>query len=93
MSTTTNVFGTYASATGTLYAGPTNVCGYHIKPGGTAGSVVLRDGGAGGTTKITLDVTTDTSVITMLIPGNGVRFDSNVHATLPAGTSITAFCG
>lgn len=93
MSTTTNVFSAYASATGPLYAGPANLCGYHIKPGGTAGSVVIRDGGASGTVLATLDITTDTSVVTMQLPGNGIRFFTNLHVTLPTSASITAFCG
>lgn len=93
MSTLTNVFSAYASATGALYAGPVNLAGYSIKPGGTAGSVVLRDGGASGTALATIDITTDTSVVTMLIPGNGIRFTSSIYVTLPASASITAFCG
>jgi hypothetical protein len=93
MSTLTNVFSAYASATGALYAGATNVAGYHIKPGGTAGSVVLRDGGASGTVVATIDLTTDTSVVTMLIPGNGLRFTTNIHVTLPTSATITVFCG
>jgi len=93
MSTLTNVFPVYASATGQAYAGATNVSGYHIKPGGTAGSIVVRDGGASGTVVMTLDITTDTSVITMLIPGNGVRFTSNIYVTLPTSATMTLFCG
>lgn len=93
MSTLTNVFSAYASATGVLYSGATNLSGYHIKPGGVAGSIVLRDGGSGGTVLLTLDITTDTSVTTMLLPGNGIRFNTNLHVTLPTTSTITAFCG
>lgn len=93
MSTLTNVFSAYANATGQAYAGATNVAGYHIKPGGTAGSIVVKDGGSSGTTLLTVDITTDTSVITMLIPGNGLRFNTNIYVTLPTGATITFFCG
>lgn len=93
MSTLTNVFSVYANATGQAYAGATNVSGYHVKPGGTAGSIVIKDGGASGTTLMTIDITTDTSVITLQISGNGVRFNTNVHVTLPTSATITLFCG
>jgi hypothetical protein len=28
-----------------------------------------------------------------LIPGNGIRFTTNIHVTLPTNASITIFCG
>lgn len=93
MSTLTNVIAKYASATGDLYAGPGNLAGYHIKPGGSAGSVVLKDGGSGGTTLATIDITTDTSVITAILPGNGIRFSTSIYVTLPASATITGFIG
>lgn len=93
MSTLTNVIAKYASSTGDLYAGPGNLAGYHIKPGGTAGSVVLKDGGSGGTTLATIDITTDTSVITAILPGNGIRFATSIYVTLPKSATITGFIG
>ena len=93
MSTLTNVIAKYASATGDLYAGAGNLAGYHIKPGGSAGSVVLKDGGSSGTTLATIDITTDTSVITAILPGNGIRFTSSIYVTLPTSATITGFIG
>ena len=93
MSTLTNVFAKHANATGTIYAGPTNLGGYQLKPGGTAGTIELRDGGATGTLLLELDITINTAVIATLLPGNGIRFTTDIHVTLPASAAITIFCG
>lgn len=93
MSTLTNVFSKHANATGVIYSGAANLGGYQIKPGGTAGTIELRDGGAGGTLLMELDVTTNTAVIATLLPGNGIRFNTNIYAVLPTGAAITIFCG
>ena len=93
MATLTNVFSEHADATGTIYSGATNLGGYQIKPGGTSGEIVLRDGGSGGTVLLTLNITTNTAVIATLLPGNGIRFNTNIHVTLPASAAITIFCG
>ena len=93
MSTLTNVFSKHANATGTIYSGAANLGGYQIKPGGTAGTIELRDGGAGGTLLMELDITTNTAVIATLLPGNGIRFNTNIYVVLPTGAAITIFCG
>jgi hypothetical protein len=93
MSTLTNVFAKHINNTGTIYAGPTNLGGYQLKPGGTAGTIELRDGGATGTLLLELDITINTAVIATLLPGNGIRFTTDIHVTLPASAAITIFCG
>jgi hypothetical protein len=52
MSTLTNVFSVHTEATGTMYAGATNLAGYQVLSGGTAGDVIVRDGGASGTIRL-----------------------------------------
>ena len=93
MSTLTNVFAKHANATGTIYSGATNLGGYQLKPGGTAGTIEIRDGGATGTLLLELDITVNTAVIATLLPGNGIRFTTDIHVTLPASAAITIFCG
>ena len=93
MSTLTNIFSKHANASGSIYGGPTNLGGYQIKPGGTAGTIELRDGGVSGTLLLELDITTNTAVIATLLPGNGVRFSTDVYVILPTGAAITIFCG
>ena len=93
MTTLTNVISQHADATGTMYSGPTNLCGYQVAPAGTAGEIIFRDGGASGTTRMIVHITTNTAVMSTLIPGNGIRFYTDIHVTLPAGASITTFTG
>jgi hypothetical protein len=93
MSTLTNVFAAHADATGTIYAGATNLAGYQLASGATAGEIVFRDGGSGGTVLLTVNITTNTAVIATLLPGNGISFKTNIHVTLPTSASVTIFCG
>lgn len=93
MSTLTNVFSAHSDATGTIYAGPTNLGGYQLASGGTAGEIVFRDGGASGTVRLRVNITVNTAVISTLIPGNGIRFNTDIHVTLPTNAVVTIFCG
>ena len=93
MSTLTNVFSKHEDATGVIYNGATNLAGYQLASGGTAGEIVFRDGGSGGTVLLRVNITTNTAVISTLIPGNGIRFNTNIHVTLPANVAVTIFCG
>ena len=93
MSTLTNVFSKHEDATGVIYNGATNLAGYQLASGGTAGEIVFRDGGSGGTELLRVNITTNTAVISTLLPGNGIRFNTNVHVTLPANAAVTIFCG
>lgn len=93
MSTLTNVFAVHEDATGTMYSGATNLAGYQVASGGTAGEIVFRDGGASGTERLRVNITTNTAVISTLIPGNGIRFSTDIHVTLPTNAAVTIFCG
>jgi hypothetical protein len=93
MSTLTNVFSKHADATGTIYSGATNLAGYQLASGGVAGEIVFRDGGGSGTVMLRVNITTNTAVISTLIPGNGIRFTTDIHVTLPASSAVTIFCG
>lgn len=93
MSTLTNVFSEHSNATGVIYNGATNLAGYQVASGGTAGDIIFRDGGASGTILLQLNITINTAIISTLIPGNGIRFNTNIHVTLPTGAAVTIFCG
>jgi uncharacterized metal-binding protein len=74
--------------------GRTRVKAVYMIPSGTAGSVVFRDGGSGGTTVITLNTVASATQPTYLIfPGEGVLFSTNVHGTVTNVTSATIFYG
>jgi hypothetical protein len=89
----TNVFSAHADATGVIYAGATNLAGYQFLTGGVAGEMVFRDGGASGTILLRVNISINAVPVSTIIPGNGIRFNTNIHVTLPAGASITIFCG
>jgi hypothetical protein len=48
------------------------VKGVSYVTGGTAGSVVLKDGGSGGTAVLTLNTPATTDVYDLMIPDNGI---------------------
>jgi hypothetical protein len=93
MSTLTNVFSAHADATGTIYSGATNIGGYQLASGGSAGEIVFRDGGASGTVRLRVNITVNTAVIATLLPGNGIRFNTDIHVTLPTNAAVSIFCG
>ena len=74
--------------------GRTRVKAVYMIPSATAGSVVFRDGGSGGTTVMTLNTVASATQPTYLIfPGEGLLFSSNVHGTVTNVTSATIFYG
>jgi hypothetical protein len=94
MSTLTNVFSEHRDSTGVIYAGATNLAGYQLLTGGTAGEIVFRDGGASGTVRLRVNISaTPINPFSTLLPGNGIRFNTNIHVTLPGTAAVTIFCG
>ena len=79
-----------------VITGSVRVKGYQLASGGTAGEIILYDTAANsatGTQRLKVNITTNTAVISTLIPGEGIRFDSGVYITRPANASITVFYG
>jgi len=56
---------------------------------GTAGSVVLKDGGSGGTTVLTLNTPATTDIYDLMVPDNGILCATNVHVTVTNVSSVT----
>jgi hypothetical protein len=50
---------------------------------------VVRDGGAGGTTVLTLNTPAVTDIYDLMIPDNGILCATNVHVTVSNVTSVT----
>jgi len=72
----------------------TRVKAVYMVPSATAGSVVFKNGGASGTTIMTLNtVASATQPTYVLFPGEGVLFSTNVHGTVTNVTSVTIFYG
>jgi len=74
--------------------GRTRVKAVYMIPSGTAGSVVFKDGGASGTTVMTLNtVASATQPTYLLFPGEGVLFSTNVYGDVTNMGSVTIFYG
>lgn len=57
---------------------------------GTAGTIVLRDGGATGSVRLTVDTPAVAEGDTVIIPGY-IEFDTDVHVTLTDVDAVTVF--
>ena len=94
MTTLNDVFAAHLNATGQAFLGASRVGGYQLKPGGVTGPVLFYDNtSATGDALIEVDLTTNTAVISTLIPGTGIRFSDGCYVTLPTGAAITIFHG
>jgi hypothetical protein len=73
----------HLNASGSLVGFPARVKGMVItSTGAGAGTMLLKDGGSSGTTLIEVDVPSTAAFHNVTIPGEGVRFATNVYATL-----------
>ena len=61
-----------------------------IEPGASAGTVILKDGGSSGTTVMTLNTIANGETFNILIPAEGVLFETGIYAAL-TNTKVTAF--
>ena len=82
---------TRVTATGTVLAGKGRVVGVSLVCGATAGSIVLRDNGAGGTTRLELDTAAGATLTRDVPIKGGIHFGTDIHATLTNVTSLTVF--
>ena len=61
---------------------------------GSAGSVVLKDGGSGGTTLLSINVASGaTSPFPVVVPGEGILFSTDVYVDVTTVASVTVFYG
>jgi hypothetical protein len=90
----TDVLSSHVEATGTMVTGRVRVKGYQCLSGGTAGDIILRDGGSGGTIRFQFNIPANTNnPFANIIPGEGILFYTDVYVTLPTGAKITVFYG
>ena len=86
--------GQFTNATATADITRCRVKAVYIVPAATAGSVVFKDGGTGGTTIMTLNtVGSATQPTYLLFPGEGVLFTTKVYADVTNIDTVTIFYG
>ena len=91
-----DVKATHRNSTGTIYAQRTRVKGFSIcGTASLAGTLLLRDGGAGGSVLIEIDIPSNSNPnsLYVAIPQQGVLFNTDVYATLTNIASVTVFYG
>lgn len=89
----TDVKSATRTSDGTMVDQPTRVKGILITTTATAGSVVLKDGGASGTARITLNTPAVAEMFNALLPAEGVRFTTDVYVDVTDVASVTVFYG
>jgi hypothetical protein len=94
MAMQTDVKSNHLTASGTVFNGRTRLKSISYRGNGTDGYVRLRDGGSSGPILCELDVgTSDTFTIYVLIPGEGVLFQTSLYAELSNVLAVTVFYG
>ena len=74
--------------------GRVRVKAIYIIPSAGAGSVVLKDGGASGSTKITINtLAASTAPDYILMPGEGLLFQTDVYAAVTTVASVMVIYG
>jgi hypothetical protein len=74
--------------------GRVRVKALYIVPNASAGSVVFKDGGASGSTKMTVNTLAASSApYWLLFPGEGLLFQTDVYATVATVTSVLVMYG
>jgi hypothetical protein len=86
----------HLNASGSVYGSRTRVKGFSIcATASSAGTLLLKNGGSGGTTLIEIDIPSNSNPNSfyVAIPQEGVLFTTNVYATLTNIASVTVFYG
>ena len=82
---------TYRATDGFVFSGRTRIKAIYVSPDTGVGSVVLKDGGSGGTVLYKIDVPAGSSAIYMSLPEDGILFKDGAYADLTTVISATFF--
>ena len=86
----------HANTSSSLVGYRTRVKGFSIcATASTAGTLLLKDGGSGGTTLLEVDIPSNSNPNSFytLIPGEGILFSTSVYASLTGIASVTVYYG
>ena len=82
------------TASATFVADPVRLKGVYFTGTANAGVITFKDGGSGGTTKLTLNtIASATAPTYVLLPGEGLRFSTDLYVGLNNVASVTVFYG
>lgn len=86
----TDVKAVSLAASGDIYAGRARIRGMVVEPGSSAGSIVVKDGGSGGTTLFTINTIAGGETFNVFIPAEGVLCATSAYAAL-SNAKVTVF--
>ena len=91
----TDVKATSLTTSGSVFGGPARVKGIVVTCAATASSLVLKDGGSSGTTIMTITTPAAAGIQNILLPGEGIKFNTSIYATFTDAnvTAATVFYG
>jgi|SanBayMetagenome_1026888.scaffolds.fasta_scaffold82922_1 hypothetical protein len=75
-----------------VFAGPARIKGMVVSVPAAGGTLLLKDGAAG-TTRFSFVAPAVLGAVNIVVPGEGIRCDSGIYATTPAGMTVTVFYG
>ena len=81
-----------AATNAAVFAGPARIKGLLVSVPAAGGTMTLRDG-SGGTVRFSFVAPAVAGAVNVLVPGEGIRCDSGIYATTPAGMTATVFYG
>jgi len=88
----TDVMAKSVTTSSTVYDGRARLRGVVVIPGSANGSIEFKDGGASGTSIMLIPTIANGEPFNVLIPAEGVLFESNVYLALSgANTAATVF--
>lgn len=85
-----DVQSTYLNASGDVFTGRTRIKGIYVAPN-SAGSVIIKNGGSGGTQVMRIDTTAGGSASYIHLPEDGILCQNGAYAALSGVTSATFF--
>jgi len=92
----TDVKSTHLNASGSIFGSRARIKGFVICASASlAGTLILKDGGSGGTTMIEVDIPSNSNPNSfyVLVPGEGVLCLTSIYATMTNIASVTVFYG
>lgn len=88
----TDVKAASVAVSGTAYGDRTRVRGALVEPGTGIGSVIFKDGGASGTTVMTINTIANGEPFSVVIPAEGILFTTDLYVAL-TNAKVTVFYG
>lgn len=90
MSMQTDVKALEKTTSGSIFAGPARVKAVNISYA-SGGTVVIKDGGSGGTTVWSFTAPAAAGSINVLLPGEGIKCNTSVYVTLSSATATVVY--